>query len=267
MIIVAGDSWGVGDWNKDGSVTRPGSIEYFLRQEGHNVWNVSLGGGSNAQTLSRLELGLDLAKQNSLPVSKVFVWQTDWLRNLQFGKTHVLKLTRDQQVIISCLIDNHMFDEGDGAFPNNAREFIERVIHYFYRSLSEISMKHDVDISVIGGCSDTLPPSESFNSKYPRLSIACHSSVNLILDIDSKDSTYSVYNLAEHQTWIFSWLKFNFKNDLKGVIAEMERSTARLNLINQHQYPYFLDNCHPSRPGYEKVFAYLKDTNQIPNEI
>jgi hypothetical protein len=265
VIVIAGDSWGCGDWDQNGVLSRPGSIEHFLIQDGYNVCNLSLGGGSNAQTLERLELGLDLVKRNNQQVSKVFVWQTDWLRNLQRGPVNVLQLTQDLNIVIKCLAGDHIFEkEFKDNFPKNVRAFVEQSIHYFYCSLSDIGLRYDVDIGIIGGCSDTLIPDESFSIKYPRLSIACHSSTNIILDIDSTDSTYGIYNLPYYNNFIHRWLKIAFKNDLKNVIEEMDRSTKRLGLFDTHQSTYFLDKCHPSRAGYQKIYTYLKDTNQLP---
>ena len=52
-ILITGDSWGCGEWdglNVDYRVTHTG-IEQYLRDDGYNVKNVSVGGNNNLQSL------------------------------------------------------------------------------------------------------------------------------------------------------------------------------------------------------------------------
>jgi len=52
MIIIIGDSWGVGEWDKDCNLSGPGFGQYLMLHD--RVVNLSVGGGSNTQSLDRL---------------------------------------------------------------------------------------------------------------------------------------------------------------------------------------------------------------------
>lgn len=266
MIIIAGDSWSLGEWDKQGRLSHPG-LGGFLQEANYKVWNAGLGGGSNNQTIQRLGLALDLAKQNNETVSKVFVFQTDWFRDLQ-GSLNLLSLTRKTDVLAKALVhDQCYYDEFTNNIPTTIRAFIEHVINYFYIGLSNLGAKYNVDIGVIGGCSDTIVPTQSFNDRYPRLSIACHSITNQVLYINSSDSVYALYNLPYYCNYIQPWIKQMFHIDLPGIIGEMERGDNRLSLFEKYKDIFFPDCCHPNRVAHQQLFNLLRDTNQLPNEI
>lgn len=266
MIIIAGDSWSLGEWDKQGQLSHPG-LGGFLQEANYKVWNVGLGGGSNNQTIHRLELALNLAKQNKETVSKVFVFQTDWFRDLH-NSLYSLSSTRKNDVLANALVHNHHYrDEFKDNIPITFRAFIEHVINYFYIGLSNLGIQYNVDIGVIGGCSDTIVPTQSFGTTYPRLSIACHSITNLVLKTRSADSVYALYNVPSYLNFIQNWIKQIFLVDLQGVIDEMERSNHRLDLFVKYQDSFFPDCCHANRVAHQQLFNLLKDTNQLPNEI
>ena len=52
-IIIAGDSWGVGEWT-DGQRTHRG-LEQYLSDAGHIVINLSRGGMSNMSIIDALD--------------------------------------------------------------------------------------------------------------------------------------------------------------------------------------------------------------------
>jgi len=52
MIIIIGDSWGVGEWDKDYNLSGPGFGQYLMLHA--RVVNLSVGSGSNTQSLDRL---------------------------------------------------------------------------------------------------------------------------------------------------------------------------------------------------------------------
>ena len=53
MIIIIGDSWGVGEWGRDYNISGPGFGQLLLSSTG--VINLSIPGGSNHSLLDRLE--------------------------------------------------------------------------------------------------------------------------------------------------------------------------------------------------------------------
>jgi len=53
MIIIIGDSWGVGEWSQSCELNGPGIGQYLMLHD--EVINLSVGGGSNTQSLDRLK--------------------------------------------------------------------------------------------------------------------------------------------------------------------------------------------------------------------
>lgn len=85
-ILVAGDSWGVGEWT-NGQRTHLG-LEQYLRDAGHDVVNVSRGGWSNLSVLKALEQGL---KTNNIDC---VIWlQTDPMRELLTSEEEIPRNT------------------------------------------------------------------------------------------------------------------------------------------------------------------------------
>jgi len=75
-IIIAGDSWGIGEWT-DGQRTHRG-LEQYLLDDGHSVINLSRGGMSNMSIIDALEQGLKEHKD----ADRVIWFQTDPMREL-----------------------------------------------------------------------------------------------------------------------------------------------------------------------------------------
>lgn len=52
-VLIAGDSWGCGCWNKTGNTHR--GLELFLQMKGHIVTNLSVCGYSNTEIYRSLK--------------------------------------------------------------------------------------------------------------------------------------------------------------------------------------------------------------------
>jgi hypothetical protein len=82
-ILITGDSWGCGEWdglNVDYRVTHSG-IEQYLRDDGYDVKNISVGGNNNLQSL-------ELAKSESF--DHLIFFFTDPLRQATFEEFSTL---------------------------------------------------------------------------------------------------------------------------------------------------------------------------------
>lgn len=78
MILIAGDSWGEGQW-LDGPGTRwPGFHHYWIHNQIDDAVNVSYGGYSNHQSVSALDM--NLAHRN-IPPRTSLIWLTCALRD------------------------------------------------------------------------------------------------------------------------------------------------------------------------------------------
>lgn len=78
-FLIAGDSWGCGEWGSDPYEVKHTGLQHFLEQSGHEVKNISKGGNSNSGTFILLENSLQAE-----PVPDYIIWfQTDPLRDLR----------------------------------------------------------------------------------------------------------------------------------------------------------------------------------------
>jgi hypothetical protein len=80
-ILLAGDSWGVGEWGPERLPGRHVShlgLEQYLRNDGHDVDNVSIAGGC-LQRIAKSLLNTELEKYDY-----IFVFVTDTFRSLGF---------------------------------------------------------------------------------------------------------------------------------------------------------------------------------------
>lgn len=92
-ILIAGDSWGCGEWldpdiHGRNLLAHPGT-EQFLKDDGHNVVNVSATGKSNKFVIGRL---IDALKKQNFDY--IFWFQTDPLRDLFPNYFHPLSVLR-----------------------------------------------------------------------------------------------------------------------------------------------------------------------------
>jgi hypothetical protein len=128
MIIIVGDSWGVGEWgieNNEYSLTGPGLGQYLMLHD--QVVNLSQPGSSNSQALFRLDQFL-----NSYHCGEhdTFYWiVTDPQREI----TDVAKIS-DWDIGLEQKIQNILLELLDQA--------------------NTIAIKHDINLNLIGGLCD-----------------------------------------------------------------------------------------------------------------
>jgi hypothetical protein len=78
MILIAGDSWGEGQWLDGPGIKWPGFHHYWIHNQIDNAVNVSYGGYSNHQSVSALDM--NLAHRNR-PPRTTLIWLTCALRD------------------------------------------------------------------------------------------------------------------------------------------------------------------------------------------
>ena len=80
-ILIAGDSWGCGEWdllpNGKYCVTHKGIEQYFI-DNGDIVTNISIGGGTNQNSVFQLQQQL-----SNMTFNCIIWFQTDPLRDLR----------------------------------------------------------------------------------------------------------------------------------------------------------------------------------------
>jgi hypothetical protein len=239
MILIAGDSWGCGEWprgdlankrNLATDVVLHGGLGKYLQDAGTEVVNISVPAGSNFGTARAIEAYLSRFGSNS--VECVYAFQTEYTRDYWF------KFDEDYA--------NTEFSAYSGIF-----------ISRFYSMLSRLAKEYNVKIKLIGGCSDTLW-FDDIDDCYPGIEIVCQSITNLVVN-----------NTHRIEVPVLSWYSansINFITEVKRAIkhAELINLEAAINLGFEReallaQYPeyFFPDGVHANRLGHKILFEFL----------
>jgi lysophospholipase L1-like esterase len=226
IILIAGDSWAAGEWINS-TLTHGGLTEYLIDQN-YKVVNLGYPGGSNDQSIVRIENFLTL--NNKLNIQNIIVFQTEWIRS------PILPPDLDSGYL----------------------ELKNRIISRFYYHLTRISTKFNIPIQVVGGCSDTIWL-DKFNAEYPGVSIVCQSFTNLILNGDHKIST-PVYSLMGSQhISVINLLKKQFPHsELELILKDLELGYQRSNVWSKNRELFWPDGFHPNKQAHKLLFELLK---------
>jgi len=124
MIIITGDSWGVGEWDKDCNLSGPGFGQYLMLHD--QVCNLSVGAGSNSLALERLNQFLKKYRIDSYDT--IYWIVTCPSRDIDFTKC-LRKETSLKQMLLDSLFDS-------------------------FTTAQTIADSYDVSLNLIGGLCD-----------------------------------------------------------------------------------------------------------------
>lgn len=220
-ILIAGDSWGCGEWDfrlitktaTEISISHKGTEQYFL-DNGYNVVNLSSGNSSCSDSLEQLSIFFNSSESEDI----VVVWfQTDPLRNLRpyTNFRNQIKTYNDMLVLNDQILDST------------------------YNLLNQFNKK----IVCIGGCSKL---NLELINKYPNL-------IPLIPSVPE----FLIENYTAPELWISDWFySEHFKVDTADINKLVYISKAKENL---KRYPalFFPDGEHPNRHGHKLIFEHL----------
>jgi hypothetical protein len=222
MIVIIGDSWGVGEWgveNNQYCLTGPGIGQYLMLT--HRVVNLSEGAGSNAMALFRLSEFLDHYRNNE---SDTFYWiVTDPQRDVVDASTITGWANGIEQQVQCILLDS--FDRANA-----------------------IAVKHNIKLNLIGGLCDLDPDSANL---YSNLNISVPSWTKLI---DSNYNGSIMWGLNNPWIDLGELVKHRYPELLEewlylcDVITKKE--TAFGTIFKNYDY-------HPDRHGHLKLKNYL----------
>ena len=236
MILIAGDSYGCGEWSKDiPSIVVHKGLEQYLVDDGKEVVNLSKGGCSNFDTAERLSIWFDLNQDRVSDVECVIVFQTEYSRDF--------KKYQNEQWNISKFTD-----------------IADRWIGRFYARLSQLAEKNNCDIYIIGGISDTLW-FDNMSDDYPGCHLLCQSLTNLLL-----------YQQSKVDTPVLSWYWSNaedFLQQAKSVLPSSEIVTMvdliaegrkRETLVGECPEMFYPDGKHPNRQAHLMLYNFIKES-------
>jgi hypothetical protein len=241
IIVIAGDSWACGEWRDSPAgyrISHSGLSEY-LSDSGYLVVNLGQPGGNNINS-SANRVATFLQVNTYHQVSKVIIFQTEWIRDI----THMEKDILAKELALGYL------------------EFKMKYMDNFYRNLSVIACRYNVPIYLIGGCSDTAW--SSFANNYPGVHVICQSFTNLLLTNNHRIETpvFALFTRQSEKDLIY--LKQNIDSkDLKLLLDDMEQGNQRITTWKQQKSFFWPDGAHANQIAHGILFEFLK--TQIPD--
>jgi hypothetical protein len=248
-ILIAGDSWGVGEWggqeNKNAIWEVPIShcgLQYFLNESHQKVINLARPGSSNAETWYICQAILSNNPTLQESIRFLLVFQTEWQRDV-CEHWHISEVT-------------------DYCFRDLKSRWVSRA----YQRFSELSSKYNVPVYIIGGAGDTIWL-DNFQQEYPGVTIVCQSLTNFLVESDHRINTPIM--IGTHRRLLDSISQLKSKNltqdDKEFILEELASSDDRLETWKAHPEWFYPDNTHANRHGHKKLFDYLSTV--IPNFV
>ena len=233
MIVIAGDSWGCGEW--EGMNVTHGGLAQYLLEDKYNVINLSVGGSSNWEIYERIKLFFDSNIPNYLTeaVEMVLVFQTEWTRDFSVERSTCIQSNIEKNAI-SC---------------------------WQYR-LSDIAIKQKVKIGLIGGCSDTMY-FDNIEKEYPGLFIACQSFTNLCVNDNHRINDPAFFCRPGDE--LLPKLENHYKkySSTDSLINDLDKGIKRMNVFKNNKNWFYPDGIHPNQQGHKKLYDYLKMQNIV----
>ena len=216
MIIIIGDSWGVGEWDKNFNLSGPGFGQYLMLHD--RVVNLSVGGGSNTQSLDRLSEFLSKFQADEYDT---FYWIVTCPSRCINIRDHLALSESLEQVFLNSL------------FQSLARAQC-------------MAQEHSIQINLIGGLCDL----DNVNiSEFYRLDAKVPSWGSLLYDKYASSPMYPD-NWPEIGEIIKKSYPYHLQswNTIADAIIEKNQSWRRI---------FHTDGFHPDREGHKKLHNHL----------
>lgn len=242
-ILIAGDSWGCGEWNVECSAINHKGLEQYLLEDNHQVFNLSKGGSSNLDSINRIRLWFD--RFVDVKIDIIIAFQTEFTRDFKHDviQQEYNKINNDWENI------------------KKITDISSRWVERFYFRLSEIAQEKKCSVLLIGGASDTLW-FDNMQIDYPGCTIACQSITNLLLH-----GSHKIDNpiLSWYTNKSFDFIK---KIKLAGIhqgeiMSAIDLGMERESSLKENPNLFFPDGIHPNRIGHRILFDFLKKEKYI----
>lgn len=265
MIIITGDSWAAGEFCYDSynvplnkQIVHRG-LAQFLIDDAYQVLNLGSPGSGNLIAASKLRHFL--MTNPDIKIDKIFVFQTDWERDIysftDFGMSEKLMQNKEPVQLAPW--------PGIYKLPpiEHANLYRDILLSIFYKCLSELSQLFDVKIYLIGGLSDLLAY-DQFETEYPGVIAVCKSLVNLAIH-NNPDPTELT---TGYLTWpskspLVAFLKKHLPLDQQQeFLHQLDLSIQRYKLFSDRK-DLFPDKQHGGRLVHQALYNLLKSKNIV----
>jgi hypothetical protein len=242
-IIVAGDSWAVGEW-KNGNNTHRG-LRQYLEDDGHQTLCFGYPGMGS---LVAYDFLCNFIKRNvdKIKIDKVIFFQSDWIRDVRSYRW---------------LNDQHL-----DVFQKGYTHTRDWYLSSLYYRLSDLYKELGIISIVIGGQGDAIWI-DQFETAYPGVKIGCQSFTNLIVNNESRidrpvhsifkyGGTSSAFLTQDQFNVLLKQLKsYSNVNDLEELVNDMECSKIRDEIFSK----YYPDQQHPDQIHHKKLYDFLRN--------
>jgi len=251
-IIIAGDSWGLGEWSglelgSGGSINHTGMAQYFTDFQ-YTVVNLSKGGSSNLESIERLK------HYNISDNDIVLFIMTDPLRDL--GAFKLSKQNNDKENLkkITEKITKALVD-AQGVYP-----LLCKLMHNLFDELNQIGHP----INLIGGLCNI---NTDISSQYNNLTTLIPSWINIL-----------VGQMPEYEHTINKNFVITTGSLLQHInLSEFDSRLAELIINDLHDIEknflvfrediFHPDGVHPNRHGHRIAFDKIVESLKIDNKI
>jgi hypothetical protein len=240
MILIAGDSWGCGEWGKNiCPETRHGCLSQYFREHNTQVINISRANANNLEIANTVECFLDNNKYLLSSVDRIFVFQSNWNRDWRFHN------------------DFNLLDVDDLKLPY--QQIKEKFIERFYIKLNQTAIRYSKEIEIIGGCADTMW-FDDIKQDYVGIKITCQSMINLLVN-----NSHRIKNPV-HSLWLHNNLSMDFinycksqfdKNNLNDLLDDIDLGMQRQKMIIKNTKYFSDDHVHATPAAYKLLYDFL----------
>jgi hypothetical protein len=240
-ILINGDSWGVGEWGlnlaenlvkdpKLPALTHRG-LEHYFKEKGHEVVNISKGGGSNFGSLKNFN------NLENKDYDFIFWFQTDFLRDDRHFTKAFPKKSVKWVGFTWDLINNHK--------RHYYREFYSKLNSY-NKTIYLMGGANKINLEIISGYKNLVPI------------IPCISEF-LLPDINFD-------NDLQFEGWIQgAWMSPFGKEEFvsNNLSIEVLEKVVEMKELNLREFTpgftelFWPDGKHPNRLGHKIIFDYL----------
>lgn len=213
MIIIIGDSWGVGEWDRECCLSGPGFGQLMMLHTSDGIVNLSAGNFSNTQAINRLELFFNRFSPND---TDTIYWV-------------VTCPTR-------CVTEKYYIDMPGGIVDNSYE-----ILHKSLDRANQLAQQHNIKINLIGGLCDL----DSVDvQQYSNLEMRVASWGRLL---DANYHTYPI--MPAYLDTLGTLLKQQRPDLLDEWIEIVEQTQSKITCWKKMQY-FSADGSHPDRNGH-----------------
>jgi len=252
-ILVAGDSWAVGEWSGPSvNDVVHGGIGQYLNEDGYETLCFGYPGQGNLFVYDTVN-NFVRYNRDRLNIDQIVFFQSDWIRDIRSYRW---------------LNDDHLdiLQQGYGHTRN-------WYVSYLYYRLSELYKEFGITSTIIGGQADTVWI-DQFETEYPGVRIGCQSFTNLIMNDAARieSPVHSVFKYGGTASRYLSQQQFDLllqqiksnsdHTDLQLLINDMELAQERDRIFVSNR-DHFPDGLHPGRKAHKKLYEHLQHSNLL----